>query len=102
MLEAMAVLVGSDSKVSAHYAGDLGSIPGSGRSLGEENGNSLQYFCLENSTDKSLRLVGYRPWGCRLRHSRATECAPTQEWGAVHGCRASIVYSFQGHLPSHT
>ena len=31
-------------------AGDAGSIPGSGRSPGEGNGNPLQYFCLENST----------------------------------------------------
>ena len=29
-------------------AGDAGSIPGSGRSPGEGNGNPLQYFCLEN------------------------------------------------------
>ena len=40
---------GSDSKASACNAGDLGSIPGSGRSPGEENGNPLQYSCLENS-----------------------------------------------------
>ena len=33
-------------------AGDLGSIPGSGRSSGEGNGNPLQYSCLENSTDR--------------------------------------------------
>ena len=39
---------GSDSKVSACNAGDLGSIPGLGRSLGEGNGNPLQYSCLEN------------------------------------------------------
>ena len=38
---------GSDSKVSAYNAGDLGSIPGLGRSPGEENGNPLQYSCLE-------------------------------------------------------
>ena len=31
--------------------GDLGSIPGSGRSPGEGNGNPLQYSCLENPTD---------------------------------------------------
>jgi len=31
--------------------GDLGSIPGSGRSLGEGNGNPLQYSCLENPMD---------------------------------------------------
>ena len=33
-------------------AGDTGSIPGSGRSLGEGNGNPLQYFCLANPMDK--------------------------------------------------
>ena len=33
-------------------AGDRGSISGSERSLGEENGNSLQYYCLENSMDR--------------------------------------------------
>ena len=42
---------GSDSKASAHNAGDTGSIPGSGRSSGEGNGNPLQYSCLENSMD---------------------------------------------------
>ena len=39
---------GSDGKKSACNAGDLGSIPGSGRSPGEGNGNPLQYSCLEN------------------------------------------------------
>ena len=33
-------------------AGDTGSIPGFGRSPGEGNGNLLQYFCLENPTDR--------------------------------------------------
>ena len=33
-------------------AGDAGSIPGSGRSPGEGNGNPLQYFCLENLRDR--------------------------------------------------
>ena len=31
---------------------DVGSIPGSGKSLGEGNGNPLQYSCLENPTDR--------------------------------------------------
>ena len=52
---------GSDSKASVYNEGDLGSIPGSGRSPGEGNGNPLQYSCLENSMDRSL--VGYSPWG---------------------------------------
>ena len=38
-------------KASACNAGDLGSIPGSGRSPGEGNGNPLQYSCLENPMD---------------------------------------------------
>ena len=46
----------SDGKESACNAGDSGSIPGSGRSPGEGNGNPQQYYCLENSKD--------RPW-CR-------------------------------------
>ena len=39
---------GSEVKASAWNAGDLGSIPGVGRSPGEGNGNPLQYSCLEN------------------------------------------------------
>ena len=42
----------SDSKESACNAGDPDSIPGSGRSLGERNGNPLQCSCLENSMDR--------------------------------------------------
>ena len=45
-------LGGSDSKESAYNAGDLGLIPGSGRSPGEGNGNALQCSCLENSMDR--------------------------------------------------
>ena len=43
---------GSDSKASVCNAGDLGSIPGLGRSLGEGNGSPLQYSCLENPMDR--------------------------------------------------
>ena len=43
---------GSDRKASVYNAGDLGSIPGSGRSTGEGNGNPLQYCCLENPMDR--------------------------------------------------
>ena len=42
----------SDSKESIYNAGDLGSIPGLGRSPGEGNGNPLQYSYLENSMDR--------------------------------------------------
>ena len=56
---------GSDSKESACNAGDLGLIPGSGRSSGEGNGGSLQYSCLENPMDRGA-------W-----------------WGRVHGISKS-------------
>ena len=49
----------SDSKAFACNAGDLGSIPGLGRSPGEENGNPLQYSCLANSVDRGgVQFVG--------------------------------------------
>ena len=48
---------GSDGKASAYNVGDRASIPGSGRSLGEGNGNPLQYSCLGNSRDKGTWLA---------------------------------------------
>ena len=49
------VKCGLDSKASAYTAGDLGSIPGLGRSSGEGNGHPLQYSCLENPMDGGAR-----------------------------------------------
>ena len=46
---------GSEGKASACNVGELGSIPGLGRSPGEGNGNPLQYFCLENPMDGGAR-----------------------------------------------
>ena len=43
---------GSDGKASVYNVGDLGSIPGSGRSSGEGNGSPLQYYCLESPMDR--------------------------------------------------
>ena len=43
---------GSDDKESACNAGDSGSIPGSGGSPGQGNGNPLQYSCLENPMER--------------------------------------------------
>ena len=51
---------GSDGKESTCSAGDLGSIPGLGRSPGGRHGNPLQYSCLENPCGESS-LVGYSP-----------------------------------------
>ena len=63
---------GSEVKASAYDEGNLGSIPGSGRSPGEGNGNPFQYSCLENPMDRGAwwatvhgvakSLVGYSPW----------------------------------------
>ena len=63
---------------SAHVgdAGDVGSIPGLGRSPGEGNGNSLQYSCLGNPMDKSL--AGYSP--------RSHKKLDTTEHACTHAC----------------
>ena len=53
----------SNGKESTCNVGNLGLIPGSGRSSGEGNGYPLQYSCLENSTQRSL--AGPSPWGCK-------------------------------------
>ena len=57
---------GSDGKESACNAGDLVSIPGSGRFPGEGNGNSLQQSCIENSMDRGagrLQPMGHKELG---------------------------------------
>ena len=49
--------------------GDLGLIPGSGSSPGEENGNPLQYSCLENPRDREAwpaTVHGVAKSGARL------------------------------------
>ena len=65
---------GAEVKASACNVGDLGSIPGSGRSPGEGNGNPLQYSCLENPMDRGawwatvhgLQRVGHG-WSWHMR-----------------------------------
>ena len=55
---------GSDGKASAYNAGDLGSIPGSGRCSGEGNGNPLLVL-LPGKSHGWRSVVGYSPWGCK-------------------------------------
>ena len=66
---------GSDGKknlpANAGDIRDTGSIPGLGRSLEEENGNSLQYSCQDNPIDRGV----YSPWG--RKESDTTEHAHT-------------------------
>ena len=59
---------GLDGKESAYSVGDLGLIPGPGRSPGEGNGNTLQYSCLENLMDRGA-------W-----QSTVYEIAKSQTW----------------------
>ena len=59
---------------SAFNAGDPSSIPGSGRSPGERNGNPLQYSCLEKSHGQRRSLIGHNAWG--HKESDMTEQLP--------------------------
>ena len=71
---------GSDSKESACNAGNLGSIPGLGRSPGGGHGNLLQYFCLENPYGQRS-LAGYSPWD--HKELDMTERLSTTHWASV-------------------
>ena len=59
----MAILV-KNPPANAGELKDAGSIPGLGRFPGEENGNPLQYSCLEDPMDR-VAWAGYSPWGCK-------------------------------------
>ena len=63
---------GSEVKASAWNAEDLGSIPVSGRSPGEGNGNPLQYSCLENLMDRGAWRATVHGVA-RVRHDSATK-----------------------------
>ena len=64
-------------KKNACNAGDLDSIPGSGRSPGEENGNPLQYSCLENPMHRGAWQATVHGGHKRVGHDLATEHAHT-------------------------
>ena len=66
---------GSEGKASACNAGDPGSIPGSGRSPGEGNGNPLQYSW-PGESHGWRSLVGYSPQGHRVGHDWMTSLPP--------------------------
>ena len=73
---------GSVVKESACDAGDTGSITGSGRSLGEGNGNPLQYSCLGNAMDRGA-------WRAAV-HGLAN----SRTWLSIHaGRQASIIFN---------
>ena len=62
LLGKISFLGGSVVKNPSANAGDLGSIPGSGRSPGEGTGNPFQYSCFGGSHGQR-NVVGYSPWG---------------------------------------
>ena len=78
---------GSVVKNPPASAGDVGVegvIPGSGRSPGEGNGNTLQYSYLENQSHGQKSLVGYSPWGCKV--------SDTSEHVCVYVCVCMCIY----------
>ena len=79
---------GSEVKASACNAGDLGSIPGSGRSPGEGNGNPLQYSCLENPKDRGA-------WWASV-HGVAKSRTRLSDWTELNWW-----YDVSNHYPQH-
>ena len=80
---------GSDGKESTCNMGDLGSIPGSGRSPGGWHGNPVQYSCLENPHGQRS-LIGYSPWGCT--ESDTIEMSKWQEIVEERGAWCATVH----------
>ena len=87
---ALAFPGGSDGKESACNAGDLGSIPGLGRSPGGGHGNPLQCSCLEDPHGQRT-LMGYCPWG--RKESDMTEQLSMEAEAAFWGPLADVVGS---------
>ena len=78
---------GSEVKASACSAGDLGSIPGLGRSPGEGNGNPLQYSCLENPMGGAARWATVHGVAkSRTRLSDFTFTFTYQSWFPLFFC----------------
>ena len=82
---------GTQTKKESAYSA-VGSIPGPGRSPGEENGNPLQYSCLENPHGQRS-LAGYCPWG--RKELNTTGRLTTTQKGCSNSPPAGIV---QAHL----
>ena len=96
---------GSEGKASACNAGDPGSIPGSGRSPGEGNGNPLQYSCLKNPNDRGVwqaRVHGITKSQTRLSdfHFHCHVHAYKVLSGLLTRIGASLVAQRIKHLPA--
>ena len=82
-------LVVQTVKASAYNAGDPGSIPGSGRSPGEGNGNPLQYSCLENPMDGGAWLATVH--GVAKSWTRLNDFTITITIGTLHSQRNQVI-----------
>ena len=76
----------SVGKESACNEGDLASIPGSGRSPGEGNGNPLQFSCLENPMDRGAWRATVHGV-TRVRHNLVTKPPPRHSASVSFLCR---------------
>ena len=65
-------LSGKESAFNAGAAGDMGSIPGSGKSPEGRHGDPFQYSCLESLMDRRACLAIYSPWGTESDTTEAT------------------------------
>ena len=104
---------GSGSKEATCSAGDQGSIPGSGKSPGEENGNPPQYSWPESPMDRgawkaavheSICLEcwrpGFDPWVGKIPWRRKWQPTPVLLPGESHGGRSLVGYSPWGRKES--
>ena len=80
----LSILGSSDGNVSACNGGDLGLIPGSGRSPGEGNGNPLQYSCLENPMDTGA-------WQATV-HGVEESRTRLSDFTRLHYARKQVIY----------
>ena len=94
---------GSDVKESACNARDEGSIPWSGGSPGEGNGNLLQYSCLGNHMERGAwwatvngETKEFIPWRRKWQPTSVFLPGESQGWGSLVGCH------LQGHTESDT
>ena len=87
-------LSSKESTCNAGDSGDMGSIPGLGRSPEGGRGNPLQYSCLGNPTEKGAWLATYSPYGRKeLDTTEATLHASTHEFINVSVC-FMLVYMY--------
>ena len=95
--------LGSVGKESTCNAGDQGSIPGSGRSPGEGNGNPIQYSCMENPVDTGACRATVHGV-TRIRHDLVTKPPPELVYTIVfvsdiHQSESLIHTSFLDSFP---